>query len=566
MEKLKGIQLRFQEKVNQHNIKFLKIAIIILISISLFVVSLIIKNKVSIWYWDIHGQGFYWTNPELFGKKYEGIVWYIEAYVDASYYYEPYLQSFRFENWNPYAGGPGPLNGYAYGPMFIFGLYFISLFVSLFYPNMPISELVPLSVKWTHITFDSLSVVMVYLIVVFLKTFKKSELKKHCYGFLVASIFAFMPINLIYVDSLYLNTPQMTFFTLLSLLLFIKDRYRVGAFMLSIAWLTKQMPLFLLIPWFFIVWKKKSLKSAFLDYLFPFLLTTFIISLPWLILTPKSYLVRVFGPGRPYKQFNVETALDASFNGWTVTLAHSFLYLGCEKLAVFYYTINKYMIPFVIFYALAVIIAYFNGEKIGNNESHQIIFTTWVLINTHLFISRGIYKYYNSFLTPFVVISLLVFFDDVIPRIIKKTYEYSAKKTKNQLNIDKSNQKNMDHNNKYFAVIFHISLIITFLGSCAAFYYFNYVLIINSRHLHPLYLLILFVIMSLLIVPSFYFSIFKSENYKMTWNDIKYIYAESKSGIVLFTESTQKTTSTLYVKVKTKLMKFKSKFQKKKND
>ena len=124
----------------------------------------------------------------------------------------------------------------------------------------------------------------------------------------------------------------------------------------------------------------------------------------------------------------------------------------------------------------------------------------------------------------------------------------------------------MDHNNKYFAVIFHISLIITFLGSCAAFYYFNYVLIINSRHLHPLYLLILFVIMSLLIVPSFYFSIFKSENYKMTWNDIKYIYAESKSGIVLFTESTQKTTSTLYVKVKTKLMKFKSKFQKKKND
>ncbi len=539
MEKLISLQLRFQDKAKKNKVKLLKILIIIAIAISLLVISIIIKNMVSEWYWDKHGQGFYWSDPELFGTIYEGDTWYIEAYVDASWYYEPYLKSFRFENWNPYAGGQGPLNGYAYGPMFVFGLYFISLVISIFYPNMPIDELVPLSVKWTHIAFDSLSVVMVYLIVVMLKSFKQNEFKRHSYGILAASIFACMPINLIYVDSLYLNTPQMTFFTLLSLLLFMKDRYRVGAFILSIAWLTKQMPLFLLIPWFFIVWKKKSLKSAFMDFLLPFLLTTVIISLPWLIMTPRNYLRRVFGPGRPVRVFNVEDALSSTYNGRTVTLAHSFLQLGNEGLAVFYHQINLYMIPFVLFYLIAVMFAYFNGEKIGNNESYQIIFVTWVLINTHLFISRGVYKYYNAFLTPFVVISLLVFFDDVIPKAIgemPKLKENTLKilKPRDGAKNDLEDGVKSKSNEKIpllQKMIFPVSLTITFLGSCAAFYYFNWILIVNSRHLHPLYLLILFGIVSVLIHPSIYASLFKKDNYWMIFIDLRYILKEF--GLIL---------------------------------
>ena len=96
--------------------------LVLVISIVLFVLSLYFKNLVSEWYWRNHDSGFYWT-------RYEGgsiaSTWYLEAYSDASYYYEPYLSSFRYDNWNPYAGGEGPLNGYAYGPMFIYGLYFI---------------------------------------------------------------------------------------------------------------------------------------------------------------------------------------------------------------------------------------------------------------------------------------------------------------------------------------------------------------------------------------------------------------------------------------------------------
>jgi hypothetical protein len=71
-----------------------------------------------------------------------------------------------------------------------------------------------------------------------------------------------------------------------------------------------------------------------------------------------------------------------------------------------------------------------------------------------------------------------------------------------------------------------------FLGSCALFYFFNWVLIVNSRFLHPLYLLILFVVLSLLIHPSIYRSLFKASSYKMIWTDIVYIYKEVAKGIV----------------------------------
>ncbi|MHA2357905.1 MAG: hypothetical protein ACXABK_03960, partial [Candidatus Heimdallarchaeaceae archaeon] len=114
----------------------------------MFSLSLYFKNLISLWYWRNHGAGFYWTHYN--GTEVE-TVWYIEAYSDASYYYEPYLMSFRYDNWNPYAGGEGPLNGYAYGPMFIYGLYFFSIFVGLFNPGMEKELLVQQSVKWTHI-------------------------------------------------------------------------------------------------------------------------------------------------------------------------------------------------------------------------------------------------------------------------------------------------------------------------------------------------------------------------------------------------------------------------------
>jgi hypothetical protein len=498
--------------------KMISVLLIIVISIILFTLSLYFKNLVSEWYWRNHGSGFYWT-------RYDGatatVTWFLEAYSDASYYYEPYLSSFRYDNWNPYVGGEGPLNGYAYGPMFIYGLYFISVFVGLFNPGMEKDVVVVESVKWTHITFDALSVVMLYIIIISLKSFKNGKKKKHFFGVLGSVIFLFMPINLLYVDCIYLNTPQMTFFTLLSFLLFMKEKYRTSAFIISIAWLSKQMPLFLVIPWFLIIWKKKSLGEALIDFVAIFLATTLILSLPWLFISPKDYIWRVFAPGKPLATVDFEHVSS------TVTLAHSILFLGGEGFANFYHTINKYMIPFLISYIFIAFFAYFNGKMLGENESQFTIFTTWIIISTHLFISRGVYKYYNAFITPFVILSFLTFSDQIATSVMKRSIsEYQNEEE--QINII---------NSKFFKVYQLILLGFSFIILCSLFYYFNFSLIVKSRYLHPLMLLVLFLVISLLLSQDIYKSIITGEKYKEIPDDLNFIFQQIKNGFMKFKDN-----------------------------
>jgi hypothetical protein len=494
--------------------KLISFLLIMAISIILFSLSLYFKNLISEWYWRNHGSGFYWTRYD--GTTETGI-WFIEAYSDASYYYEPYLSSFRYDNWNPYAGGEGPLNGYAYGPMFIYGLYFISVFVGLFNPGMEKDLIVSESVKWTHITFDALSVVILYILIISLKTFKDRKKMKHIFGVFGSLVFLFIPINLIYVDSIYLNTPQMTFFTLLSFLLFLQERYRTSAFILSIAWLSKQMPLFVVIPWFFIIWKKKNLKEALVDFIVIFLITTLLLSIPWLFLSPRDYVWRVFGPGKPLATVDFEHPAN------TVTLAHSFLFFGSEGLANFYSTINKYMIPFILFYLLIALFAYFNGEKIGNDENQFTIFTTWIVINTHLFISRGVYKYYNAFITPFVILSFLTFSDQQTTKIIEN---YKLR------NNEGKKKEKTNPTPRFQLIMYFVLLNIFFLLFSSLFYYFSVVLIAKSRFLHPFLLLILFLVISVLLSPDIYRSLFKKDSYITIIEDLKFIYQESKNYFV----------------------------------
>ncbi|MBY8999737.1 MAG: hypothetical protein KGD64_02375 [Candidatus Heimdallarchaeota archaeon] len=498
----------------------INISVIIIICLLLLILSLILKNTASNAYWEKHDSNrdfnFFWY---FYDENHTEVleVWEIEAYVDASYYYEPYLYNFRFLNWNPYAGGEGPLDGYAYGPIFIYGIYLISLFVGLFNTNLSRSLLVAESVKWTHIAFDSFCVVILYLILISLKAFKDKKVKKHIVGFLGASSFMLMPINLLYVDSIYLNIPQMTFFTMIAFLLFIKEKYRTSAFMLTIGWLSKQMPLFFIAPWFFILWKKKNLRTAIIDFLFTFLLTSFIVSLPWLFITPYDYLAKLFGPGKPLAMLS----LESSFRGSTVSLAHSFLFLGSASLAEFYRVINNYMIPFLIFYIISLMVSYFKGHEIGNDESLFTLHTTWVILISHVFLSRGIYKYYDAFITPFILLIIILYLDKLITLLSERMKKKPVSNTTDIQEI----QKNQLKPKIIWAKILQESLYyLLFFSSVAVFYYFNFIIITKSRFLHPLYLLILFGLVSVLFPPSILKSLFERKSYKMIKQDIVWIF------------------------------------------
>ncbi len=565
MTKLRNIDInpikRLKNNITREQaIEMLKIS---LIALMLFTFAMVMKNLFSTWYLEQNGSSFYWTHTSgTLGD--ESVVWYIESYNDASHYYEPYLQAFRFENWNPYAGGEGPLNGYAYGPIFIYSIYFISIFVGLFNPGMERDLLVAESVKWSHIVFDALTVALLYIVITQLKSFqKRNDIKKHAIGILAAVGLTFMPMNLIYVDSRFLNIPQMTFFTLLALILFLKEKYRISALFLTIAWLSKQMTLFIVPIWFLIVWKKKSLKTALVEFLVPFFIATFLFSLPWLVLTPMSYVRRVLGPGKALST----AVISPMYNGVTVSLAHSFKYLDIGFLSNFYLTLNKYQIPFFLFYIIAALIAYFNGKKIGENETYFGVFTTWLILLTHVFIARGVYKYYGAFFSPFLLLGAVMLLDDYLFDLLNKIIHRDGKSEDNKENttekIDVSEEKVAATKEKSFvqslvnteklkasalgsffilcfgAFYYYTWIIIikprlkdlalgfSFVLCCGAFYYYTWIIIIKSRHLHPLFLLILFILVSLLIPQSMYKSLFKKKNYVMIKDDTVYIYKET---------------------------------------
>ncbi|MHA1685507.1 MAG: hypothetical protein ACTSYD_03765 [Candidatus Heimdallarchaeaceae archaeon] len=505
----------------------LEYCLIFCISVILFVSALLIKESFGNWYRNTNGVAFYWTRN--YGDM--RTIWYIEAYNDAAYYYEPYLTAFRFENWNPYAGGPDALNGYAYGPMFIYGLYFFSLFVSLFNPHISIDKLSKLSVKWTHIGFDAFCVVLLYLIIINLHIFNSKKIYRHILGFITAFVYIWIPFNLFYVDSLYLNIPQMTFFTLLSLFFFIKERYLFTSFLLAVAWLSKQMPLFLVIPWFLIIWKNKSLKKSLMEFLLPFVFFTLVISIPWIFLTPHDYIWRVFGPGKA--QTVVE--LSSQYNGYTVTLAHSLKFFKLDYIAELYAKINAYQIPFFLFYLIGLLMAYFNTDSISNNENEIVLYTSWMILLTHVFIARGVYKYYDAFFSPFLLLSVILFVYKVVNiqqwqksffkgiviiRVKTEWWEISFFRGKIILVISSKLWKK-------FAFVVIISIIgYGIVGTYAL------LIVIKTRYLHPFLLLILFVLHSFLLPSKYYKSLFTIDKYKMIPSDIKYIFGVCRQFVI----------------------------------
>ncbi|MCK4973581.1 MAG: hypothetical protein KAS52_09680, partial [Candidatus Heimdallarchaeota archaeon] len=120
---ISGLRNRLNTNKDLKKKLIIQVSIIMAICLILLSLSLILKNFVSNAYWEQHDAnrdfGFFWMFYDENDILIE--VWEIEAYIDASYYYEPYLYNFRFLNWNPYVGGEGPLDGYAYGPIFIYG-------------------------------------------------------------------------------------------------------------------------------------------------------------------------------------------------------------------------------------------------------------------------------------------------------------------------------------------------------------------------------------------------------------------------------------------------------------
>ena len=519
-------ELREKERIltsfyfNLRSLLKLDYLVIIIITFTLFILALIFKTKISSW---IHGYIGPFESP-FYNYTWTDIsektnIWYFEIYYDASYYYTTYLDAFS-SWWNPYKRYEGPLDYYLYGPMFIYGLYFTYLLLHLSFPGFSQDFLIKNAVKWTAINFDGLSVVLIYLIIINLSSLKETKIKKHLLGFIGAFAYIFMPINLLYVDAYYLNIPQMTFFALLTIWLFMKEKYKLSAYSLSIAWLTKQMPLFILIPLFSFIWKKYDIKKAFNRFLRPFFVSFLILSIPWIFITPHLYLGRIFAAGRPLWYVDNENGVSHG-----VTFANTFQFFNIKWLAQFFLWINIVMIPFIIFYGFSLFLGHFNAKKIKSDESMFIYYITWVFFIVHTFISRGIFKYYDAFLNPFLVLTCIC----LISNLVDKFQNYLLKRKKNEyLQLKNPTRKNSREIWWFIAKICLIFIVIV------GIYGVNWSIIISIRFVHPLLLFNVLILISLLIPISYYKEVFRKENYKNLKVDIKEFFSYIKNSIKQF--------------------------------
>ena len=520
LRKEKRIDFGFIIRDYKRYINF-EILLIVIISIALFSLAMYLKDIIGERIFNEVQWSFSYTHMTDKGP----VVWYFEIYQDSNSYYESFLDAFRYEGWNPYARAEGDLDYYMYGPIFIYSLYFTSLFVSAFEPNLARDLLLQKSVKWTALTYDALSVVMIYILILCLKDFKEKKIRRHIIGIIAAFAYIFMPVNIMYIDSYFLNGSQMTFFTLLMLIFFLREKYRLSAYFLTIAFLSKQIPLFFLIPLFSILWKNHNLSFAYRKFLRPFLFSNLILAIPWIFLTPHLYIGRIFAAGRSL--WYVTLTEEGIKHG--VTLAHSFLYLGSKFLANFYMYINIPMIPFIIFYGMALLVSHFNALKIREDETKFIGYLTWLLLIIHVFMARGIFKYYDIFLSPFLILFSLLFVNLGL-RNLKKRID--KKKGINFQDNEKIVSKDIFFSSKLKIILYFGLLCFSFLICIAIIYGINWLIMITIRFMHPTILLGLTFFISFFIPIDFYKSLFKKKNYCMLNEDIKFFFKSTWLKIV----------------------------------
>ncbi|MHA1690486.1 MAG: hypothetical protein ACTSU7_02500 [Candidatus Heimdallarchaeaceae archaeon] len=488
--------------------------IVCVISLALFGFVIYFKNILGRRIFNEVGinYSYIYTNPEGISST-----WHFETYLDSVYYYELFTLSFIFDGWNPYARSEGLLDNYMYGPVFLYGEVIFYFITRLFLPGSTREIIAHEGVKWNALVFDTLSVVMLYILIINLRSFRERKITKHMIGLFGAIGFAFIPVNLYYVDAYFLNIPQMTFFTLVTLHLFMKEKYVLSSMFLALAWLSKQIPLFLLIPMFFMLSRKKNISFALKKFLIPHIIVSFILSIPWLFITPFLYIGRIIGAGRPL--WYISLGEEALVHG--TTLAHSFYYLNCTTLANITLYLNIAMIPFLAVFLMGTFISHFKGKELLKNEFDFYIYMNWFILLLHTFLSRGVFKYYDAYLNPFMIIASLLITDKLVTLVKLRTSN-----TTNQESVKKGNTSTISakEKNNSNGLLFEIMLVVSFLISIAGLYGINWWLMITIRYMHPVILLGLAILASFTLPLSIYKSLIVRTNYKMFGRDIKEIF------------------------------------------
>ncbi len=333
---------------------------------------------------------FFWLT-RLFGWEPDQVIQ-TEGYVDFSWYYLPYVDNFAY-GWNPYEGEttaiyyPERMGGYVYGPFYILWISIGKIFFGLDAWQ---------SVLVSNVIFDSLTSVLVYILA---KRYTGNGI-----AFLLGMMHSVVPISLFYANIYGLNTPQMTFFGVLYLWFYLEHHDSMGFVILSLGFLTKQFPLLFAMPALMLMVRRYGWLRGF-TFLMEFIIWSLLFSLPYIVVSPRSYVIKLFLASRaPSSVPSLEYLL--SNGGIAPNLVSSIVanedYEFASKMA-------KLVNTQLLFVLTLFFVSYtaFSAYRFIEEKPYLIFrFAAMFFFLAHGTIPRGIYKYYTPFLMPFLILAL----------------------------------------------------------------------------------------------------------------------------------------------------------------
>jgi len=326
----------------------------------------------------------------------------LRGFGDFRYYYVAWIKGWYENDWYPYQWSPpfenNPLNAYSYPPVF---LYFL---IMIWRPGMT-----EFWMAFPMILADAACAGVVYLI---LKSIIKNE---HASGIALFGGFlmAVAPINIIYDGLYWINPGPVTLLTLIAFYFATKSKWWQAFLWLAIATMTKQNALFFTYPMFMAMLgekiRKKKIQEAVIESVMNALVFVFIIlllSVPWIFISPYQYGRHMLFPGRPI-EIRFTPVIDEVGND-CVSFAWSLLALGFPSWIVGFASFGNYSMLFMIL--SASIISVFMMWRSYNKQSDGIEFYEWLsvyMIYSHIFMPRGVYKFYIAYFVPVILIALV---------------------------------------------------------------------------------------------------------------------------------------------------------------
>jgi hypothetical protein len=387
---------KFQEFFNEKQwseISYDIVLVILIIGFALFIrLLLAYQFRVKYGYSAI-------SNPWNRGLPFnvEGV--YIEGFADFGHYYKSWITGWFEEHWYPFewAEPIDKMDFYSYPPIF---LYFLVL---IWRPGM--SEL---WMAFPMIIADAACAGAVYLII---KQLFNSEQRRPL-AFLGGFLMGIAPINVIYDGVWWLNPGPVTLFTIIAFYFAMKQQWWQSFFWLALATMTKQNALFFTYPLFLTMLgskvRQKQLGDAIIESIMNALLyvfTAIIVSFPWIVISPSQYVRHMLFPG---KSIELTTTIVDPAPNQCVSFSRSLQEIGIGGWLLDFFAFGTNSMFLMVF--VASIIAVSMSWRAYDEAFTKVEFFEWIApytIAAHIFMPRGVYKFYTAYYVPMILIALL---------------------------------------------------------------------------------------------------------------------------------------------------------------